>query len=569
MLELIQNLLNRNTSPLSGPKVASAWIKRVKLSEVGNQLEKVQEIVQLFVTEQQPADLPRLQSILLLDEEIQSSYDMICQQYILNPRMSKPIEDKLWNQIVGFSRVMVQAYLRFIQSENHKPEESGQLERLLPIAMARSLRYVAIEAKWHYFRFEKTDARLWTQAHQLYRLSEVSGVDSNPFSLYPSFKTPITSCADEYLQIMMLATLNNGNFSIRQFDWADRWLDLWSKHMHLERKYQHGKHQFCVNLLDSVGPLKIQGPVEGDMVRYWSVSELLQEVEKIAKQLEQGESPQLLGLGDEVRMPSCLDFIKQLEILWSREHSNQIKRSERHRVSKMVDVCHGFSNINSAIRSDNEKAAAAKKTAQNSTDYDEIMDMRMYGYVTERTKQKIADAQARQNAYVPKQVDFDTWVIENESEGGFGAVLPIAGNDWVRLGVLIALRLDAQGHWMVGVVRRLNRQNQEQFYAGVQLLSTTPVGISMRGLHDDHNSTLSITGVDSVGVVLPRLGLYIPYMADGNRANTIMMQSADYSHDKLYQVHGRDKVFTVKLSDTLEKGVDWTWAVVEVVRKDG
>jgi hypothetical protein len=411
---------------------------------------------------------------------------------------------------------------------------------------------------------------LWSTANQLYRLAEVSGVDSDPFNLYPSAEPHPTSCADEFIRIQMLATLNNGNFSLRQFDWADRWLATWSRHVQIERKYRDGVHQFCVNLAEPTGPAKIHEAVEGEMMRFWGVTELLTEMNRVMHQLEVGDSPTRLGLGDDARMPACLDFMRQLEILWSRERSQQAHRSERTRVSKLVQVASSLVTIFSAVRFDDERAMS-RATARHAPDNDEVMDMKLYGYITERTKQKLASMQARNHAYVSKAktIDHDEWVIENESEGGFGAVLPIEGHDWVRLGVLLSLRNNEQDNWMIAVVRRLNRINAQQLYAGVQILSSTPVSVSMKSLEAERNVVqTAIEGIDTVGLVVPKNGLYIPYVAEGKRLNSLMMHSADYSAGRLYHVVARDKSFVVRIGDMLEKGADWIWCVVELMRRD-
>ncbi|MDK2124244.1 hypothetical protein [Parachitinimonas caeni] len=545
-------------------------MKKIRLTEVSAQLGKVQEAVHRFAQKDHPLNLAALQALLLIDEQAQPAFDLVRQQYIQNPRMSKQIEEKLWQDIVGFSRDMLAAYQRFVLLEEPKPEEASEFQKLTAIMLARALHYISIQMKWHFFRFSAPDPKLWSAAHQIYRLSEVSDVDSDPFSLYPALSSPTTSCADEYVQIMMLATLNNGNFSFRQFDWADRWLDSWSRHIQIERKYRANVHQFCLNLQEPAGPSKIHDQVDGETMRYWGVIELLAEMTKIIKQLEAGESPQRLGLGDDCRMPGCLDFMKQLEILWSRELTHQIHRSERHKVNKLVEVVQGLNNIFQAIRQDDDRIMSVQ-TMKRTPESAEVMDMKLYGFVTDRTKQRMAEMQNKHSSYAPRHLETVSWVLENQSEGGFGAVLPVNGNDWVRLGVLVGMRNDANSNWILAVIRRLNRIDTEHLYAGLQILSTASVSVTMRS-EDEHRRpsalSMSADGLDTFGAIVPRLGLYIPHQTEGKRINTMLIQAADYSMDRFYHVTARDKHFTVKLGDMLEKGPDWIWSSVDLLRKD-
>lgn len=569
LFESLSGMVKRELDPLADARSAAAWMKDMRLeNDITGQLHAVRNLLGTL-EQRQSVSLDTLKALFVVDEMIQPTYELVRQQYIQNPRAGKAIEERLWDEIVGMARAMLTAYHPFIRLENPKPDEEAGFLAANGMLLARALRYTGIQVKWHFFRFQAPPSSLWSVANQFYRLAEVGGVDGQALVLYAGPDVPNTSCADEFIRIQMLATLNNGNFNLRQFDWADRWLMLWSQSIQIERKYRDGIHQFCVNLAEPTGPSKIHEAVEGDMMRFWSVADLLAEMGKVIKRLESGENPARVGLGDDARMPACLDFLKQLEILWSRERSQQAQRSERTRVSKLVQVSSSLVNIFSAVRFDDERAMA-RATARHAPDNDEVMDMKLYGYVTERTKQKLASMQARNHAYVnkAKAVEHDEWVIENQSAGGFGAVLPVDGHDWVRLGVLLGVRNDEQSSWMIAVVRRLNRINAEQLYAGVQILTSTPVAVSMKSLEPERSITPSIDGIDTVGLVVPKSALYIPFIAEGRRANSILMHSADYSMGRLYHVVARDKSFVVRIGETLEKGPDWIWTVVELMRRD-
>lgn len=569
LFESLSGIVKREQDPLADARTAAAWMKDMRLqNDITGQLRAVRELAGSLEL-RKDTGLDTLKALFVVDELIQPTYELVRQQYIQNPRAGKAIEERLWDEIVGLARVMLAAYHPFVRLENPKPDEEAGFHAASPMLLARALRYVGIQVKWHFFRFQAPPSSLWSVANQFYRLAEVGNVDAESIAIYPGNDAPMTSCADEFIRIQMLATLNNGNFSLRQFDWADRWLMLWSRNIQLDRKYRDGVHQFCVNLAEPTGPSKIHEAVEGDMLRFWSVAELLAEMGRVMKRLEAGETPARVGLGDDARMPACLDFLKQLEILWSRERNQQAQRSERTRVSKLAQVASSLVTIFAAVRFDDERAMA-RATARHAPDNDEVMDMKLYGYITERTKQKVANMQARNHAYVnkAKAVECDEWVIENQSAGGFGAVLPIDGHDWVRLGVLLSVRNDEHDNWQIAVVRRLNRINADQLYAGVQILTSTPVSVSMKSLEAERNVTPSIDGIDTVGLVVPKSALYIPFIAEGRRANSLLMHSADYSPGRLYHVVARDKSFVVRIGETLEKGPDWIWTIVELMRRD-
>ncbi|QDQ25531.1 hypothetical protein FNU76_03710 [Chitinimonas arctica] len=568
LFESLTGMVKRDTDPLSEPRTAMTWMREIKQEDISTQLSAVRDMV-AKIEGRNSVNLATLQALFVIDEKIQPTYEQVRQQYIQNPRAGKAIEEKLWDDIVGFARAMLAAYEPFVRLEEPALGEEAGFIQSTALMLARAMHYVGIQVKWHYFRFQNPPATLWATANQLYRLAEVSGVDSQAFRLYPDQETQPTSCADEFIRIQMLSSLHNGNFSLRQFDWADRWLSIWSGNVQVERKYRDGVHQFCVNLAEPMGAVKINEAIEGDMLRFWGVGALLAEMGKLMNQLEAGDSPARLGLGDDARMPSCLEFLRQLEILWSRERSQDTNRSERTKVNKLVQITSGLATVFSAVRFDDERAMA-RASVRGTPDGDEVMDMKLYGYVTERTRQKLVQAQSRNHAYAnkAKSIEHDEWVVENQSAGGFGAILPVEGHDWVRLGVLLAVRNDEQSSWMIAVIRRLNRINPEQIYAGVQILTNTPVAASMKSLDEERHVPVVGEGIDTVGLVLRKNALYIPYLGEGKRINTVLMHAADYAPGRLYHLVAREKAFMIRIGETLEKGPDWIWTSVELLRRD-
>ncbi|QLI80205.1 hypothetical protein HZU75_00875 [Chitinibacter fontanus] len=570
MLDRISSLFSKEKSPLANIKSATQWCKNLDMVDPATRSAKVHGIVSDFVAGNQAVTFDSLQALMLIDEHVQEAFDAVRYQYVSNPRMSKEIEQKLWKDIVTYSHDMVDAYQRFVQAESNEALQK-QFAPLMPVVLARSLRYLSIQAKWHYFRFERVPPKIWTAAHQLYRLSEIGGFDSNPFSLYPAISEEISSCADEYIQMLMLNTLANNNLSVRQIDMVDFWLEKWSKLIQISRKYMEDRHHFCVNLQESQGAQKINPELMGEPYRYWGLNDLVNQVQEILGRLMTGASYASLDLGPDARGPAVSELLKHLDVFWTMSMRNsQVKRSERTKVTKAADIIHGLDRICGFIKEDNDKFMRQGREAKDQIDYDEIMDMRLYGFVSSRTKQKSA---AASNPYVvnKKQTDWQTWAIDNESNGGFGAILRFSENEWIRPNVLLGMRLSNSENWQIGVLRRIARLNDDEISAGIQILTSTPVMVGMHSEQNDRIENMTVTELGFTGgLELPNVktALYVPHQIDGKSVNTLIMHSADYGLDKIYQIRARDKRFSVSLGLVLEKGVDWIWVAVNVLRQE-
>lgn len=571
MLDRLSSLFSKQKTPLVNVKAAQSWWKPLDEADPATQLQKVNDVITDLLASDVVASAEVLQALMWIDNAVQPAFEAICFQYVSNPRMPKEIEHKLWKVICGFSQNMIDAYARYIQAGGG--DNSGNVfETEMPQVLARSLRYVAIQAKWHYFRFEKAPAKLWTAAHRYYRLAEIEGFDSNPFPLYQSMSGEVTSCADEYIQLLMLATISSNNLTVSQISWVDRWLEHWSKLVQVSRKYQEGRHHYCVCLQDTIGPQKIGPEAEGETYRYWGIAELVTKVQEILSRLEGGATPKSLDLGDDCHSAGAIELLKHLDVFWTMSMRNCLfQRTERQSVSKAASVIHGLDVICGHVRADNDRFRkdAVGNEERGKVDVDEVMDMRLYGFVSNRTRNKLAHSPY---SVQTKQHDWQTWAIDNESASGLGAILTYSTNEWVRPGVLIGMRVNDKDNWQVGVLRRLNRMNDDEVYAGVQILTAMPVTVSMHSDDLDRIESITVSELGfNGGIDLPnvRTAIYLPHKIDGANVNTLIMRAADYSHGRVYQVQARDKVFSVSLSNVLEKGIDWTWVAVNVLRQDG
>ena len=109
-------------------------------------------------------------------------------------------------------------------------------------------------------------------------------------------------------------------------------------------------------------------------------------------------------------------------------------------------------------------------------------------------------------------LDFDrrgteSWIVENVSAGGFGALVPQMKSDWLRVGALLALQPDGGDNWVVGMVRRVSRTSPQEARVGIQSLSTAPAvsSFALGGLGTRHGILLS--GGADAAIALPA-GVY-------------------------------------------------------------
>lgn len=76
----------------------------------------------------------------------------------------------------------------------------------------------------------------------------------------------------------------------------------------------------------------------------------------------------------------------------------------------------------------------------------------------------------------------ESWVVCDESSGGFGAEVPMQARDWLCAGKLIGFKREGGDDWGVGVIRRIELDQHRNGRVGIQILSEKPRVASVRPL---------------------------------------------------------------------------------------
>ena len=225
---------------------------------------------------------------------------------------------------------------------------------------------------------------------------------------------------------------------------------------------------YWTDLGRAMAPQRIVRPPEASAgLRCFGPGNALASLQAIIQRAEgTRELPQSLGPAADPE--AALDVLRHLAVLWSPEPPE--RKHARHMVKSRLTIAHGFAGVLEAVGE-----------AGASLDFD----------------QKAAES----------------WVVENVSAGGFGAIVPQAKGDWLRVGVLLAMQPDGGTNWLVGAIRRVNRTPAQEARVGIETLSRAPKAVKfrVRGLGDETGLLLpsAVLGSGEVSIAL-RAGVYPP-----------------------------------------------------------
>jgi hypothetical protein len=154
----------------------------------------------------------------------------------------------------------------------------------------------------------------------------------------------------------------------------------------------------------------------------------------------------------------------------------------------------------------------------------------------------------------------ESWIVEDVSDGGYGAIIPTVKSDWIRVSTLIGVRSEASNYWGIGLIRRIVRDEKEQRHVGIQLLTTTaiPVKISM-------SQALSFTEADRE----TERAILLSTGPDGQGEIGVVLRGGFFNGRDSLDMAVRDKSFLLMPVSLVEHGDDFDWAKFKIRERSG
>ena len=539
--------------PITNIKAATRWLEALPIGDAYKCQQAILGEIKRFNENSTQFTKDRLSVLMLLDEKSRDLQDTLVRQYLRNPRMSRLVESQLWHAVYGLFWEVARGYHSFVLHFSRAAGKSSH-ENLIPLITLRAIQSFGQLLKWRTIRYLPAGERLWLRLHNLYRVAETEGFHRKHQHAY-SDSSPECSCESAYTHIMMLDLANSGSLYPKQLDLLDRWLCGWHEMLRLDTQLDASTHNFVIDLSADHGPRRVRKPDAEKPLRFWATDELLFELNELHTALREGKAPAQLGLTETARTVESLELLDHLQHHWASLEAREQRRAPRELIKRLVDVTHGFSSIVDQVK--RADAPAATSPYGSGLNYDEVDDVQVYGFITDRTRERVSQMQAPINHHSP---DVERWVMHDESECGYGAVVESRDKDWLRVGALIGAKSHDTTTWQLGIVRRLSRINDDTSSVGIETLSGTPVLVM---LHDTTTPGYTVNGFDNSGAGLPHPVLWL---AGITGADSIIIDPAHYMPGKKFQVQGAQERKFITLGNPVERSEGWIRVIAEPVQ---
>jgi hypothetical protein len=306
-------------------------------------------------------------------------------------------------------------------------------------------------------------------------------------NVYPGI--PAESTAEqEFLRVAMLSACSPDSLLPNEIELAERAIGTWAQRFLLVREHQP-ETPYWIDLTSGQPPVRIaRQPQPGPGIRFFGAGQAFAELDGLIQQIRNTrEFPPSLGVGETMTTEAALAVLEHLDSCWSPKLPE--RRHTRHRVKSRLTIAWGFDGILEVLQ------------PGDSLSFDGST--------------------------------YESWIVENVSVGGFGALVPQVRSDWLRIGCLLAMQPEGGDNWLIGVVRRLSRPSFEQAAVGIQTIARGAVPVPLR-VHSGHvvsddietGVLLNPTSPDGETQLLVRAGVHAPgqsFSFDLNGRHTVLL----------------------------------------------
>ena len=536
--------VKHSADPLTNHKTVMRWLAELPNTDaVATHTEILNALIRLRNKDNE-YNPDSLEVLMALDEYAIDLQETLCKQYLRNTRISSTIETKLWQAIYAYYNEISLGYNSHITVITTDPNFT-KLQQHLPTITLRALHHLGNLFKWRFFHYEQPDQKLWRIAHKLYQIAAARSYQNQNTLMYNGIQS---QCVSQYVRALLLTQIHSSALAAKQIEIADTWLQQWVSLIKLDTHPKFSQHHFYVDTTQPTGAMPVLDKNYSADFLCWDAAMLLGQLRRTKNELQASKTVENLR-------PNVSEYIKTLDYLalqWDPINLGKLRKSPRIPVKKILNVIHGFNKICTVVK-DTEEDTEQVQEYDADIKYAEMVDIQLYGFVTETTKNRQHQNLQQPN---PNDVPCENWGVEDESLSGYRTHIPSSKNDWLRLSRLVAVRVQGEKRWELAAVRRLFRAPLVGTHVGMEIITHKPIVLMLHATDTANLPHLALAeGINSGNADLPIPVLMTTAIINGQF--NLIIDGAQYAGNRSFKVTMGTETHLVKLANVLEKGDSW------------
>ncbi len=512
------------------------WIESLPLTNLQSaQRLLAEQVVLIRQADIVPAELLRM--LEALREPIHFVQGELAPKYTAKALPLDANEEILWMRVLGLWQNLTDAYL--VCRDAHVQGDPA-LRNHGALIVLRCLRYTT-NAMFEYYRiYRQVPARYWKALNELYVFAEQSDFARTVVADTFTRQDADSTCCAAYCQALLAELANPFALSARQMGFLARWVEKWSSQVSLHERPlpPSAIPALSVDLAGSAGPRFSEELAPVSTQRHLDLEQIGRTLRQNITLLKQGQTPLMLGLGEDARQPGCENLLMLFYIQWCRAGTG--RGEQRNIVEEKAQVCMGVHAAHYFISGRSFRVPGAMLTRQ------EEHDMQLFGHISERTERSLASMESSA---------VESWELVNQSNSGFMCMMrePDAA---LRVGhnQLVAVRRGASKLFYLGLIQWLRIEETSDLHVGVRLFPGIARAVAARPAN--FHAPSGISGFERA--------LLLPEMAVPATPATLILPTGWYQPGRFVELFGEQKQ-VAKLLNVIEKGSDFDRCTVTLV----
>ncbi len=471
------------SDPWQAVEDASHWIESVNAT-AGFKLDKRYELLDA------------------LDVAARRSHRKLFENYLALKSGDFIHEKRIWNVVTKFWKLLADGYLICLDQAQNSMNVGSAMKPRLPVIAARGMRALRNQIKWVLMRYGMLRPEIWAEVARYTSFAEVGGCADAMVDVYPGDSA---SVRHEFLRIMMFWASSPGGLSQVEQDIAERVIVLLTPKFGFSIRPSDGS-EYCFDLDGQRPPLRWMPSVPPMAApRYFDAIEASKEAQALLTKITStGAIPSDLVVNARANIAVVTRVMKYLLLNWAMP----ARASERRKTAISLQIAHGYENVLGTV---------APELAGSGEGLD------------------FANAP-----------EYETWVAEDVSAGGYGLVTPAGKGGWLKVGVLVGIRTETDSTWSLGIVRRVKSDVHQQFRIGVQLIAKAPMPVNLSRVDGGAKSENAL--------------LLAPTLSLNSSLHIVTRRDIFVGKVQLEGVYGNPPVtVSLEAAGTIENGDDFDW----------
>lgn len=444
MFEWLQKMGQRGGHPMLNTAEVSRLLAELPRDDPLKATEEVTAWLESLARATRFRTGQRLRVVSAVDEAGQPSAEALMADYLAAEDAQKPDRFRQWQVLMNFWEKVADAYMEFVANFEVSPQ--SELKDQLPLVTVRAMHAVFMQMRLALMRYASEPDRTWSALYRLFSFALKEHCATAPVRLYSSGAQTSTA-RTTLVSAVMLEAAAPQSLPPRQIELTSRVVGRLASAFSFSDAPGAGL-LFHVDFATSAPPLTVKEDLHTTpTMRFFgpgtAVGRLNEFIERIRHPQPAGVDP---GLGEGYSADEQVETLQRLLLYWG---DNPPRRKHvRTRLASRVDVVFGLDAVMRVVGKLEQVITAEK--------FEILFD----------------DKRAPEEK--PSGVLFETWTLKDISLRGLGALTTRRAQGALRIGALVAFRLENAGNWCVGIVRRLQIDRQKNSNVGAEILSRNP-----------------------------------------------------------------------------------------------